>query len=547
MKIQSKITSLLSLIVVVFILFAFYQFNNQNNSFTVLLEDTKKQQAVLLDKLLEVEGKNIEVFVQDYTFWDQMVSFISSKDERFAKENIDTGAETFNADTVEVYNTKHVLVYAVEGDGVVIPPEVFTQLDTDRFIHFFMNVEGKVVEMRGATVHPTDDVERKTTPRGYFFAGRVLDSDYITTLAGITESSIEINLTQARGFDTIDTTRGHISFVHSLAGFDDIPVGYLHVEKTFFGISQFYAAFLKQFWVFSGFLLVLILFAYVFLNRFVARPLSTLSQSIRDQNTKPIEGMKEEKSEFGDLAGLVLRFSEKIDTAKTDFVALVSHQLRTPLTIIGWYMERLQKLLTKQGWVDAKSDEYISGIFEANKRMVELVNATVEISRIESGHVTLKVTQVDLIRVIDEVSRELAPIILKKQISFNKKYDADLPRPMLDERLVFIIVQNLLSNALKYTDMHGSVTVAVLNQGSGVQISVIDSGIGISSLEQGKIFEKLFRTENARAKDPEGSGLGLYISKALTKTLGGTIEFTSNPDKGTTFVVHLPLSIPKQG
>ncbi len=553
MKIQSKITAFLLLIVLVFILFAFFQFQSQNKSFSTLLQDTKKQQIALFDKLLDVEGKNTEVFVRDYTFWDEMVDFISSKDKAFAEENIDTGAETFDADVVKVYDTKRALIYEMEGEGVLFPPQVFDQLDKDRFVHFFVAVGDKVIEIRGATVHPTDDALRLTAPEGYFFAGRVLDEDYIGVLADIAKSSVSILSTSSKALsdrnnlNAVDSKMGYVSYIRDLPGWDGNSVGYLYVEKTFFGISQFYAALTKQFWTFGIFLFALILFVFFFLEKFVTRPLRILSRSIRDQNTKPIEGMREEKSEFGDLADVVIRFSEKIDVAKTEFVSLVSHQLRTPLTIVGWYIERLEKLLKKEAITNPKGDEYVKGISLANKRMVELVNATVEISRIESGHLNLRLTEVDLAHIVDEVVHELAPALEKNQISFEKKYDADLPHPILDERLVFIIIENLLSNAVKYTEEGGRISLKISKEVGGVGIAITDTGIGISSEDTDKIFKKLFRTEIAREKDPEGSGLGLYIAKALAVTLGGDIELTSVLGEGTTFLVNLPLFTPKKG
>ena len=538
------------LIVIVFILFAFYQFQSQNQSFSVLLQDTKKQQVALFDKLLEIEGKNTEVFVRDYTFWDEMVDFISSKDKTFAEENIDTGAETFNASVVEVYDAKRTLIYGLQNDDVVIPTQVFDQLDKERFAHFFMRVGDGIVEIRGATVHPTEDAERKTNPRGYFFAGRILDEEYTQVLADITRGSVTIFSSlpkNADELDTIDSSRGYISFVRGLSGWDGVPVGHLRVEKEFLGISQFYTSLLKQFWTFSTFLFALIVVVYIFLVRFVARPLRILSRGIRDQNTKPIEGMKEEKSEFGDLAGLVLRFSEKIDIAKTDFVSLISHQLRTPLTIIGWYIERLEKFLKNENRLEDKGGEYVKGISEANKRMVSLVNATVEISRIESGNLHLKLEEIDLPCIVDEVVEELTPTMTSKNISFEKKYEENIPRPVLDERLVFIIIENVLSNAVKYTDKDGSISLYISGEKNSVRINVTDTGIGISPSDQVNIFKKLFRTENAKKKDPEGSGLGLYIAKAMAETQGGTIELSSLEGKGATFSIKLPLSVPKKG
>ena len=131
----------------------------------------------------------------------------------------------------------------------------------------------------------------------------------------------------------------------------------------------------------------------------------------------------------------------------------------------------------------------------------------------------------------------------------NVQYDDDLPTMMVDSKLMTIVFQNLLSNAVKYTPEGGEITLTVKKDEGTMQITVSDTGMGIPKSQQEKIFSKLFRADNVRAKDTEGTGLGLYIVKAILDEAGGSVKLESEENKGTTFYVTMPLSgmIQKEG
>lgn len=134
--------------------------------------------------------------------------------------------------------------------------------------------------------------------------------------------------------------------------------------------------------------------------------------------------------------------------------------------------------------------------------------------------------------------------ILEKKLIFQEKYDSNIPPVLADPKLLTIVFQNLLSNAIKYTPEEGKIelSISLNNKKNAVLLKISDTGCGIPKDQQNKIFTKLFRADNAREKDTEGTGLGLYIAKAIIDHSGGFARFKSEENKGTTFYVTLPLA-----
>lgn len=236
---------------------------------------------------------------------------------------------------------------------------------------------------------------------------------------------------------------------------------------------------------------------------------------------------------------------KEIDKAKTEFVSLASHQLRTPLSTINWYTEML--LDGDAGKINKEQKKYLEEVYQGSKRMVGLVNALLNVSRIELGTFAIEPEPVDLKKAARVVLKELKPTIKEKEIKVNESYGPNLPIIIrFDPKLINIIFQNLLSNAVKYTPAVGSVSLTVSKDKKDVIIKVADTGYGIPKNQRAKIFSKLFRADNIVSKNTEGTGLGLYIVKSIIDQSGGRIWFESEENKGTTFYVTLPLEGIKQ-
>lgn len=238
----------------------------------------------------------------------------------------------------------------------------------------------------------------------------------------------------------------------------------------------------------------------------------------------------------------------EIDRAKTEFVTLASHQLRTPLSAINWYTEML--IHEDKGKVSPPQKKYLEAVYHSSQRMVDLVNALLNVSRIDTGTFVVEPKKINVAELFNSVIEETAPDIKSRGLTLVKHYDERVPPVTSDPKLIRIVLQNLLSNAMKYTKV-GKITITVTRPKTPIVpvaevdqyllLSVADTGCGIPAAQQGSIFTKLFRADNARNVDPDGSGLGLYIAKAVVDRSGGRIWFSSEENKGTTFFVLLPM------
>ena len=238
-----------------------------------------------------------------------------------------------------------------------------------------------------------------------------------------------------------------------------------------------------------------------------------------------------------ELANKELR---SLDLAKDEFVSIASHQLRTPLTALKGYTGML--LDEDVGPINDKQREYLTEMKNANDRMINLITALLNVSRVDLGVFAVEPEPVNLAEVAESVLKENEARISNKKLTVTINFKKDLPLINADLNIVRMILQNLISNAMKYTPAKGKIIFDIKKDGQNILISVADTGCGIPKNIQSKIFTKMFRADNARIKDPDGTGLGLYIIKETIEKTGGKIWFESpGENKGSTFYVTIPL------
>jgi signal transduction histidine kinase len=175
--------------------------------------------------------------------------------------------------------------------------------------------------------------------------------------------------------------------------------------------------------------------------------------------------------------------------------------------------------------------------------MIAVINSLLNISRIEMGTFAISPREIDIKSIIDETLKELASRFNRK-IEVIKNYDPHLGLPKVDPNILQIIIDNLLSNSFKYSPPENTkIEIVAKIDNNSLLLSVKDNGIGIPLKDQSRVFEKLFRADNAVSVNPDGTGLGLYmIKKIIVDGLGGKIWFDSEENKGATFYLSLPAS-----
>ncbi len=231
---------------------------------------------------------------------------------------------------------------------------------------------------------------------------------------------------------------------------------------------------------------------------------------------------------------------KKLAEAKTEFVSLASHQLRTPLATMQWFMDILAS--GDIGELPAKQKDYIKRLYGVNLEMISLVDTLLNVSRIEIGSLPIDKSPTNVETLAESILTELSAQISMKKIRIEKQYNGFLQNINADPKLLRIVMQNLVSNAVKYTPEGGVVTLSFVESGSKREVVVSDTGFGIPKSDQGLIFTKLFRADNARKLSAsQGTGLGLYLVKSIMEALGGSISFVSEENKGSVFTITLSV------
>jgi PAS domain S-box-containing protein len=233
---------------------------------------------------------------------------------------------------------------------------------------------------------------------------------------------------------------------------------------------------------------------------------------------------------------------KKAEDAKNEFVSLASHQLRTPLAGMKWSAELLQ--MENEESLTERQHKYLNRLLESVARMGVLIDDFLRVSRFELGSFTPDYQTISLSKLVNNTLEEQRQTAANKQVTLSTDLDPNILDMVTDPNLLRMIVTNLVSNAIKYTESGGSVTFTTKLQDQSVLIVVSDTGMGIPDEDQSQIFTKLFRARNAVRNVPDGTGLGLYIVREAVSVLRGRVTFQSESGRGTTFEVGLPLSEP---
>jgi signal transduction histidine kinase len=223
------------------------------------------------------------------------------------------------------------------------------------------------------------------------------------------------------------------------------------------------------------------------------------------------------------------------DRLKDEFVALISHDLRTPLTSIMGYLE-----LLGDGRLTDDQRSYLEIVDRNADRLLRLVNDLLFVARLEAGQLELRPSELDLAAIVRQSVSEAEPRAAAKGIALSCTADG-VAAVQADKGRIFQLLDNLVSNAIKFTPEGGDVEVSVARVNGTVQLEVADTGIGIDANELHQLFERFFRASTAAQRQIPGTGLGLYIARAIVEAHGGSIAVESEPGHGTSFRIDLPV------
>lgn len=232
--------------------------------------------------------------------------------------------------------------------------------------------------------------------------------------------------------------------------------------------------------------------------------------------------------------------AKNLDRAKTEFISLAAHQLRTPIATISLTAEMLIDGLA--GKIGPEANRYLADIMEHVRKMTSMIEVFLNISRMEIGTFEINPKPLDLVKNIEENLKGVAPLMQAKSLRLKKSLPTGPLLMNIDPKITNLALENILSNAVKYTPSGGSIKVLTETQDGQIVISVSDNGCGIPESQQSQIFQKMFRADNVKDSQIEGTGLGLYAARMLLNEAGCKIWFDSKENKGTTFFLAIPLT-----
>lgn len=231
--------------------------------------------------------------------------------------------------------------------------------------------------------------------------------------------------------------------------------------------------------------------------------------------------------------------AEELSREKSEFVSTVAHQLRTPLSAIKWTLNALLNESSSNFTSDQKA--LLLKAYESNDRIINLIQDMLGSDRAES-QTGLSLVEINIPDLINNVIPDFKSTVEKKGLKITVHTEKDLPKIKADPQKMRAVFQNLLENAVKYSNRKGVIKIELNKEDNFLKVVFEDNGIGIPKEQQSDIFKKFFRAKNAMQVDNTGSGLGLFIVKSIIERHGGKIDFESEENKGTKFIFTLPLN-----
>lgn len=229
---------------------------------------------------------------------------------------------------------------------------------------------------------------------------------------------------------------------------------------------------------------------------------------------------------------------KSLEEERDEFISVVSHELRTPIAIAEGNISNAQYIADKTGDI-AQIKAALQQSHEQVVFLAGMVNDLATLSRAERGKLNVEVTSIDVAALVDDLVKSYSPDAKAKGLTVKSSVAKNIPPLQSSGLYVREVLQNFVTNAIKYTD-HGSVTIHAKSKEQGIEFAVSDTGIGISRTDQEKIFDKFFRSEDFRTRKTNGTGLGLYVTMKLARLLHAEIDVKSQINKGSTFTIFIP-------
>jgi signal transduction histidine kinase/sensor domain CHASE-containing protein len=604
-KIQIKIFFLIMALSVIFVSVLVIIRITESNKISALIANGRMSQIETMEHAVEMISKSPETFAYDYSYWDEMIAFLKKRDLKWAEINIDEPLSTFKTDAVWVFDDELDPVYLTNSKNknsqIAMPVSLQAlknKLAQKPFLHFYAKVDAGIIEIFSAPIQPSDDVRRKTKPKGYLFTGKLINKDYLDQLAMLSSAQAEVSVDNAKTFD--DNPEDFIVRTEKLLfGFDDAPVARIVIKKEYKIYDKIAKEAESQFYILLLFAVVIMAAIITFIHIFINRPLKSISGALINGSPEYLMPYINKRDEFGQISLLIDKFfkqknqlttqineriqvekeliktkanleelierrnmqlskvnkelaedialREKIEEEmlieretsklKSSLLLNLNHEFRTPLTgILG------SAAILKEQLQSAPEGMFVDGIINSGNRLLRAFNSFLALSELELGNKELKGTLLSLNETVGQVVEKMTQEAAAKGVGM--KFIAENKISILaDEHFLKISIINILDNAIKFTHKGKIITSIKTETFNGKlfgKIEIADTGIGIPKEHINLIFNEFRQVSEGIGRRFEGNGLGLTIAKRIIERMGGGISVNSEVNKGSVFSIILP-------
>ena len=505
-----------------------------------------------VNSLLKLNSETPIATIIDVTFWDALVKYTKTRDENWYEKSVASQFETYNMDYIGVYDSNNNLIKKTNSSKIktdnFIQKEIMVQLYKSKITRFYLRIPEGIIEVFGATIHPSNDPKKnKSKPSGFFFMVRLLDKQFLENLNQITSSKVsleEVNHINKAEEDLVSVNV-------NLKDYKNNSISKLTFKRVF--NLNFKNTKEILYIVILASLLNIIICLY-FTKRWVYNPLKLITSILETGSLFAIGSLKRTKGEFGYIGNLFEENSnqrkqleiskhkaEESDKLKSSFLANLSHEIRTPMNAIVGFSD----LLNNPDLDENDKSEYLRIINRSGINLVSIIEDLIEMSKIDALQIKPKYKGINLNKCIKELYETIKVTIPKeKQFDF---FVIECQNPIKKYLLTDVvklkqILVNLIANAIKFTDK-GSISFGyeIDENDRTVVFTVKDTGRGIDEKNLKAIFDRFLRVEDHFHAESNGLGLGLAISKAYIEMLGGSINVKSSFGNGSIFTFKIPL------
>lgn len=505
-----------------------------------------------VNNLLVLDSKPILVAINNDTNWDEFVNFIKTKDVDWYNETIGNELNIYEADYLGAYDINGNFIIRTASPKIktidFIPKKEMLQLNKLGLNRFYMKIPEGIIEVVGASIHPSDDpLKNKTKPSGYFFSARLLDAFFIKNLEKITNSNINFlkntkasELEDHHIFATIDLKDNNGKVVSQLFFKRKFEV---YFENTINILYLIFVAFIIN-----------IVVNLIFTRKWVYYPLDLITKVLETGDKVAIQELKNTTGEFRYIGNLFEENNnqekelikaklkaEEGDRLKSSFLANLSHEIRTPMNAISGFTD----LIINTELNKKERLEYLKIIDKSGRNLVSIIDDLIEMSKIESNQIVPNFTSINLESCINELYDTVKITISKsKKIDFRiiENLQPSIRNIIVDETKLKQVLVNLVTNAIKFTDKgHVAFGYEIDEENSKILFKIEDTGLGIDEVNHKNIFDRFKRVDSDLSIKVGGLGLGLAISKAYVEMMGGAITLESKVEKGSVFSFSIPL------